>query len=131
MLVIKGELTDLNEYVRIERGNKFAGAKVKREETNRIWVECIQQKIELQKKGCFIVFQWYSKDRRKDKDNVAFAKKFILDGLVLAGVIKSDRWDFISGFLDVFYIDKENPRVEVYFGEEPNRIEIKKMYEIS
>lgn len=131
MLVIKGELTDLNEYVRIERGNKFAGAKVKREETNRIWAECIQQKIELQKKGCFIVFQWYSKDRRKDKDNVAFAKKFILDGLVLARIIKSDGWDFVSGFLDIFYIDEKDPRVEVYFGEEPNRIEIKRMYEIS
>ena len=130
MLVIKGELTDLNNYINIERGNKFAGANVKRAETERIWVECKQQRIKLQEKGVFIVFQWYAKERRKDKDNVAFAKKFILDGLVLAGVLKSDRWDFISGFLDVFYIDKDNPRVEVYFGEMPDRIELKKMYKI-
>jgi hypothetical protein len=129
-LVIKGELTDLNNYVRIERGNKFAAANVKQEETNRVWSECKQQGLLLQKKGVFIVFQWFAKDRRKDKDNVAFAKKFILDGLVLAGVIKSDRWDFISGFLDLFYVDEKDPRVEVYFGEEPDEVRINKLYKI-
>ena len=130
MLIIKGELTDLNNYIRIERGNKFAGANVKKNETERIWVECKQQRIEPQEKGVFIVFQWYAKDQKKDKDNVAFAKKFILDGLVSAGVLKSDGWDFISGFLDIFYVDRENPRIEVYFGEMPDRIELKKLYDI-
>lgn len=130
MLRIKGELTDLNNYIRVERSNKFWAAKVKEEETNRIYLECKSQQIPVQKKGCFIVFQWYSKDHRKDKDNISFAKKFILDGLVLAKVIESDRWDFISGFLDLFYIDAENPRVEVYFGEEPDEIKINKMYKI-
>lgn len=130
MLEIKGELTDLNKYIRIERGNKFAGANIKKDETNRIWIECKQQHIEKQKKGCFIVFQWYAKNSRKDKDNIAFAKKFILDGLVQAGVIESDRWDFISGFLDVFYIDEKNPRIEVSFGEQPDEIKINKVYKI-
>lgn len=130
MLTIKGELTDLNTYIRIERGNKFAGANIKKKETERIWVECKQQRIELQRKGIFIVFQWYSKDQRKDKDNVSFAKKFILDGMVTAGVLKSDKWDFISGFLDLFFVDKENPRIEVYFTVEPDEIKIKNFYDI-
>ena len=37
-----------------------------------------------------ILFRWYSKDSRKDIDNVAFAKTFILNGLVLAGVLTED-----------------------------------------
>jgi len=125
-LVIKGELTNLNEYVRVERGNRFAGANIKESETNRIWAECRSQRFPAQKKGVFLVFRWYARDRRKDKDNVAFAKKFILDGLVLAKVIESDRWDFISGFLDVFYLDQENPRVEIDFYDEPDEIRINK-----
>ena len=60
-----------------------------------------------------IVYRWYSRDNRKDIDNVAFAKKFINDGLVKAGVIQNDSRKFIKGFKDEFYIDKENPRVEV------------------
>ena len=128
-LVIKGELTDLNNYVRIERGNKFAGANIKQEETNRVWVECKQRQIPSQKKGVFLVFRRYAKDRRKDKDNVAFAKKFILDGLVLAKVLKSDGWDFINGFLDVFYLDPENTRVEIDFYDDPDEIRINKLIE--
>lgn len=130
-MIIKGELTDLNNYIRVERGNRFAGAKVKEEETNRVWAECKEKRFPLQKKGVFLVFRWYAKDRKKDKDNIAFAKKFILDGLVLAGVLKSDGWDFVSGFLDVFYLDPKDPRIEIDFYDYPDEIKIKKLVIIS
>jgi len=131
VLTIKGELTDLNSYIRVERGNKYAAAGVKQAETSRVYIECKVQKIPKQKKGVFIIFQWYAKDQKKDKDNVAFAKKFILDGLVLAGVLESDRWDFISGFLDVFYVDSENPRVEITFCQDPDEIKVNKLIKVN
>jgi hypothetical protein len=130
VLTIKGELCDLNTYIRAERGSRFAAATIKKDETERIWAECKIQKIGLQKKGCFIVFSWFAKDKRKDKDNIAFAKKFILDGLVDAHVLDEDRWDYISGFLDVFEVDEKNPRVEVHFGECPDEIKISKLFKI-
>ncbi|WP_302419996.1 hypothetical protein [uncultured Megasphaera sp.] len=61
-----------------------------------------------------IVFRWIEPNRRRDKDNVAFAKKFILDSLQEVGIIKNDGWDEIISFRDEFYIDRNNPRVEVY-----------------
>ena len=61
----------------------------------------------------YITFRWLCKNKKKDKDNIAFAKKFILDGLVEAGVIKNDGWDDIEGFQDEFEIDAKNPRIEV------------------
>ena len=113
-LIIKGELCDFNTFQNKTRSNKFAGAKIKKEETERIYWECKQQKLSPVKEyPVEIIFRWYSKDNRKDIDNVAFSKKFVLDSLVLAGVLEGDGRKFISGFIDEFYISKDNPRVEV------------------
>lgn len=56
---------------------------------------------------------WYCKNKRKDKDNIAAGIKFILDGLVKAGVIKNDGWKEINNFSHKFKVDKDNPRVEI------------------
>lgn len=50
-------------------------------------------------------------------DNIAFAKKFILDALVKKGVLKDDGWKWVKGFTDEFFVDKKNPRVEVEMEE--------------
>lgn len=111
---IKGELTDLNSYVKALNSNRFSGNNIKREETERVYVEAISQKLRpVQQYPVLIDFIWYSKDKRKDIDNIAFAKKFILDGLVMAGVLQNDSRKHVSSFSDTFYIDKENPRTEV------------------
>jgi len=62
-------------------------------------------------------FTWYEENRRRDKDNIAFAKKFIFDGLVKAGVLKGDGWDYVAGFSDDFKVDKHKPRVEIEIRE--------------
>lgn len=58
-------------------------------------------------------FKWYVPSKRKDKDNIAFAKKFILDGMLQAGLIENDGWKQIGNFTDTFVVDKEKPRVVV------------------
>lgn len=60
-----------------------------------------------------IAFRWYEKNSRRDMDNIAFAKKFILDALVKKGVLQDDGWKWVKGFTDEFFIDKKNPRIEV------------------
>lgn len=47
-------------------------------------------------------FTWHEKDRRRDKDNVAFAKKFVLDALQKCGVLRNDNNQVIAGFTDSF-----------------------------
>lgn len=64
--------------------------------------------------GFSIVFHWYKPDGRKDHDNIAHAKKYILDGLQDAGTIKKDGAKQVWDFSDSFFIDRNNPRVEVF-----------------
>lgn len=62
-------------------------------------------------------FFWYEPNRKRDYDNIAFAKKFIQDALVEMGVLKNDGWLYIVGLSDDFAVDKEKPRVEVIIAE--------------
>ncbi|MBE0626611.1 MAG: hypothetical protein IH606_17560 [Burkholderiales bacterium] len=68
----------------------------------------------------WITYTWYSKDARIDTDNVAFAVKFIHDGLVEAGVLDGDGRRHVARFGHAgFLIDKDNPRVEIRIEKHP------------
>ncbi|MDF1565312.1 MAG: hypothetical protein P1V51_19905 [Deltaproteobacteria bacterium] len=58
-------------------------------------------------------FRWIERNRRRDKDNVAGAKKLIIDGLRYAGILANDGWEHVVGFSDDFAVDKERPGVEI------------------
>lgn len=60
-----------------------------------------------------LCFRWFEKNRQRDKDNIAFAKKFILDALQTAKILVNDGWSQIRYFHDEFEVDKDNPRVEI------------------
>lgn len=111
---IKMKLPTLNEYVDVCRKNKYCAAKYKRqvEDAISLWVKWIPQF----QRPVKIYFKWYEKDRRRDIDNVAFAKKFILDALVRCSVLKDDSRRYVVGFQDAFFYGKEN-KVILYFVE--------------
>lgn len=111
---IHDQLPGLNDYTKTNRGNKYAGAKMKQDVENRIIAAIRNQLRGIQIDRCVhITYIWYEPNRRRDLDNIAFAKKFIQDALVSTGVLQGDGWKSISGFSDGFDIDKGNPRVEV------------------
>ena len=113
-LTIKGELTDLNTYIKALNGNRWSGNEIKQTETDRVAYEARIARLQpAQAYPVKITYRWYSPDQRKDVDNVAFSKKFINDGLVSAGILENDSRKFIAGFADEFYIHKKNPRVEI------------------
>lgn len=111
-LIIKGELTDLNKYIFAERSNRFVGASIKKKNTELVEQEILIQRLKPITEPVSIHITWYVKNGRKDPDNVAFAKKFILDGLVKMGVLQNDTMKEIKSFQDTFIVDKENPRIE-------------------
>lgn len=113
--VIKGRLDGLNEYTKACRGNKFAGASMKEKNEKIIVSEILRSKNRNEKISgkVYIKYKWYEPNKRRDFDNIAFAKKFIQDALVTAGVLSGDGWANIVGFSDEFYVDKKTPRVEV------------------
>ena len=113
-IIIPGTLPGLNDYIDAERSNKYQAAKLKRQ-TEEMIVMCIWEQmpgVEISE-PVHIEYHWYEPNRRRDKDNIAFAKKFIQDALVKAGVLGNDGWQEIVSFEDKFGVDKNNPRVEV------------------
>jgi len=97
-------LDGLNDYTRANRAGAQVGAAMKRK--NEAFVmDAIRDahlndlQIEVPVKICF---HWFENNRKRDLDNIAFAKKFILDALVRSGTIKNDNWECVIGFTDEF-----------------------------
>lgn len=108
---IPGTLPTLNQYVNLERSNRYAAANLKKQTQERI-ISCLSDAPEFP--GSVTVwFTWVRPDMRSDKDNVAFAKKFILDAIQQAGVIKDDKWKLCTPFDLKFVVNKSNPRTIV------------------
>lgn len=117
-LTIKGTLPGLNDYINAERKNKYAAAQMKNRYQGVVMTyikKCLGDWKP--RTPVWMHYTWYEKDRRRDKDNVVFARKFIQDALVKAGTIPNDGWNEIEGFDDLVLVDKENPRIEVEIVE--------------
>lgn len=111
MIYIEYPFTFLNEYIRLERSNKYKGAKIKRESTYALSLMLKGKKIQT---PCKLKFTWIIANKKRDLDNIAFAKKFILDAMVKAKVIPNDNLTHIIGFVDEFEIgNKIGVRIEV------------------
>lgn len=112
IITIPYKFPSLNEYVDVCRRNKYEAAKMKKD---------IQRDISYFIKrfprfDCpvSVHFHWIEGNKRRDYDNVAFAKKFILDAMVQCGVLKDDNRKCVVAFSDTFeYGDKFAVVVEV------------------
>ena len=115
-LTIKGRFPSFNDYIAAERGNRRYGASMKRKETKRV-AEAAKDMTAIEN-PVVIAFRWIEPNMRRDVDNIAFAHKFILDGLVSAGVLKGDSRKYVIGLQDEFPDpDPDNPRVEITIME--------------
>jgi Holliday junction resolvase RusA-like endonuclease len=94
------KLPSLNDYVRACRANKYGGAKMKKDTEEAIgWFIKSLPRFE---SPVTISFHWIEANKRRDYDNIAFGKKFILDALVKYGKLKDDNRRFVTGFADTF-----------------------------
>ncbi len=108
---IDGTLPSLNEYMDAANANRYAAAHMKRDAQARIRAALIDPP---RFKGAVTVeIAWHCPNIRKDKDNVAFAKKFILDALQEAGVIENDSWKLCTPYDVGFNVNRENPHIVV------------------
>ena len=105
-LILDYHPTDLNTYINAERSNRFMAAKIKKRETEAVYWLAKQQLKPVTSK-VKLSFYWYVENIKKDPDNIAFAKKFILDGLKEAGIIKNDGFKQIEGFSDSFIVNHD------------------------
>lgn len=112
---IDKRLMGLNEYIKLNRENRYKGNEAKQKEQSYI-IWCIKEQL-----GSLSIykpvvghFTWIEENRRRDLDNICFAKKFILDALVDAKVLKDDNRKIVTNFTDSFeYADKSKVIVEL------------------
>ena len=119
ILIIPGKLNNLNDYTAACRTNPYEGAKMKSNNETRA-VQAILSQFRRLRINCpvYIKYRWYEPNRRRDLDNISsFGRKVIQDALVKAKVLKNDGWKEITGFQDNFFVDKDNPRIEVEIQE--------------
>ena len=115
-LIIPGELPGLNEIIAMSKEHWAKYAEEKHSRTEEI-AYLTRSQIKKKYKKVDLTFTWYCRNKKRDKDNIIAGQKFILDGLVAAGVIENDGWEQIGNISHFFSIDKENPRVEVIIKE--------------
>ena len=99
------KLPSLNEYVNVCRRNRFEAAEYKRRIESEIML--FTNKLPRLDYPVRIHFHWIEGSKRRDLDNVCFAKKFILDALVKGGKLKDDNRRCVTGFTDSFSYGKE------------------------
>jgi len=114
MFTVPGTLPTMNEILAAAKSMKYA--REKKYYTEMVaWAAKAAKlpKLERVRVNCY----WYLPDKQHDPDNIEAGKKFVLDGIVMAGVLKNDGWKQIAGFRDDFFVDRENPRVEIELME--------------
>lgn len=117
-LTIPCTLPGLNEYIKAERSNKHKAAAMKRDTEHIISFVIRDQLRGVRLEGPVVMrYTWAEPNRKRDKDNISFARKFIQDSLVSMRVLPDDGWKYIEGFTDRFVVDREKPRVEVVIEE--------------
>ena len=117
-ITIKGSLPGTNDIIdaaKKGRGNYQPYSIMKAEYTDMIgWIA-----KQLPKYGRVdIAITWYEPNLRRDPDNITGGgTKFILDGLVAAGVIKDDSHRYINSISHRYKLDRKEPRIEVIVKE--------------
>ena len=117
--MIKGKLSNLNDYITACRTNHYKGASVKKKNENIVKCAIYEQLGRLRIKGrVYMKYRWYEPNRRRDLDNISsFGRKVIQDALVETRVLENDGWKNIDGFSDEFYTDTVNTRIELVIEE--------------
>ena len=112
---IPGRFPGLNEIIGEARKHKMASATQKKRYTNLVAdvVRLTFRKYGSIQGKVWISFIWVEKDKRRDPDNFVVAKKYIIDGLVEAGLLKGDGWKHIAGLTDTWEVGEPGVWVSV------------------
>lgn len=94
------KLPSCNDYIRACRSNPHVGAKMKARTEESISLYLFR--LPKFNKPLKIGFHWVESSKRRDLDNICFAKKFILDAMVKCGKLKDDNRKCVTAFTDTF-----------------------------
>lgn len=100
-------LPSLNDYINEINKNRYGGNNHKQSvEDDILW--CLKRVKSKINNPVRLKFIWYEQTYKRDKDNVAFAKKYILDALQKSRLLPNDNNQYIDGFQDDFVYKQGN-----------------------
>lgn len=98
----------LNETINFARTGKYVSSGIKKKWNKLIADNSTHLKPYSPKRKVWLHFTWILKSKMKDFDNVSSGIKYILDGLVIAGIIKDDSQKYVGNrLIHEFIIDRE------------------------
>lgn len=122
---VREKLPGLNEYIHDINRSAYIGNRLKRDtqDTIALYIRAAMARGTLAKVTDYPVcvrFIWHERTRRRDLDNIASAKKFILDALIECGVLPGDGQKYVCGIRDEFVIPSgfDGVRVEILTNAE-------------
>ncbi|MEY8461002.1 hypothetical protein AALA69_07735 [Eggerthellaceae bacterium 24-137] len=118
-LVIDGLFKGMNDWRDAIQRSPHAGNDMARAAKRRAECQARVQMMPRFEKPVVVIFDWFEPNLRRDLDNVSgSARKWILDGLVAAGVLPDDGMAHVVGLQDWSHIDPLNPGVIVTLTDE-------------
>lgn len=113
-LVISGELPSRNQAESAARKHWSSGSRFKRENTELVqWFVKIGR-IKPVKGLAAVTVTFFEKNKKRDADNImAGGLKYIMDGLVTAGILQDDSPKYVDLTVSPIKYDGLNPRIEV------------------
>lgn len=97
---INMKLPSLNDYIKVCRTNKYMAAKYKADIEQQIGLYLM--KMPKWTNPIKIHFHWIEGNKKRDLDNICFAKKFILDAMQKYGKLENDNRKHVTAFTDSF-----------------------------
>lgn len=118
---ITGRLDGMNDFISANRstsgkGRTFwcSGAQMKKDNQLNVAIAIRKAHLKPITGRCRLHYRFFEPNMKRDLDNISgFAHKVVQDALVETGILENDGWKQIAGYTDDFFIDKEDPRIEV------------------
>lgn len=99
---IPGRLPGLNEVIDANRRNRYKGATLKKRATETVCVALRGNFVPLDDGPYDFVLTWVEPNRKRDPDNIASAVKFVLDGMIMRGILTNDGWSQVRSITHRF-----------------------------
>ena len=121
-MIINGRFPSNNEFIKVQRGNRYAGNKMK-QEYQRICEWHIRKSLKGVRfqKPVRVSIICYEERQNRDLDNIAsFFFKVFLDAMVRCQVIKNDNIKNVIEISGKVALDRSHPRIEIIVEEYEN-----------
>lgn len=107
---IPGRLPGMNEIIAAAKSH-YGQYSAQKAENTALVAACAKGLPKLN--AAHIRICWFEPDERRDVDNVASGAKYVLDGIVRAGVLPNDTRKHVLSLTNEVMTDRKSPRIEV------------------